>query len=272
MDTMQLDPHAVADILRETAAEEILPRFRQLAHEDVREKSPGDLVTIADESAERVLEQRLGDLRPGALVLGEEAAARDEAVLDYLKSAEDVWIVDPVDGTGNFAAGRPVFAVMVALVRRGETLAAWIYLPVTGEMVIAEHGGGAWLGDRRLQAAKAESDLSSMSGTLHYNQFGRREIARQIEARRGRLQTLKSLRCAGAEYVRLVKAESHFSLFTKLAPWDHAPGTLIYTEAGGLARLLNGEVYTPGGARGDGLLLGPDETSWRGLYETLFGV
>lgn len=268
---MQLNLQTVADIIEETAREEILPRFRQLSEGDVREKSPGDLVTVADEAAERLLERRLGDLRPGSLVLGEEAAARDTAVLEYLQDARDVWVVDPVDGTGNFAAGRAVFAVMVALVRRGETLAAWIYLPVTGEMVMAEHGSGAWLGGTRLRSAAPEIEVSAMRGTLHYNQFGTRQIARQVEKRRGRLETVKSLRCAGAEYVRLAKAQAHFSLFTKLAPWDHAPGTLIFTEAGGIARLLNGEFYAPGTARGDGLLLAPDDESWARLYRTLFG-
>jgi len=268
---MRLDVETVTRLIAEIAAEEVLPRFRRLAEGEVREKAAGELVTVADEAAERRLEARLKDLWPGSVVLGEEAAARDVAVMDYLAGEAPVWVVDPVDGTGNFARGREPFAVMVALVRGGETLAAWIHDPVTGRTARAELGGGALLDGMRLRVAVAPLSAASMSGTLHSGQFGSREINRRLEKRRQRVHALKSLRCAGAEYVRLAAGQQHFSFFTKLAPWDHAPGALLFTEAGGVARLLDGRAYTPLRRDSDGLLLAPDDASWQTLYDCLFG-
>ncbi len=91
------------------------------------------------------------------------------------------------------------------------------------------------------------------------------------EARRARVGAIKSLRCAGWEYLRLATGETQFSLFTKLMPLDHVPGTLIYREAGGLARTLDGAPYGARSYRAPGLLLAPDEASWQWLHDTLFG-
>ena len=103
----------------------VLPRFRNLTKDDVRTKSgPGDLVTAADEEAELLLSKGLTDLWPGSLVIGEEAAAADESVLDHLTKPERVWLIDPIDGTANFVAGYAAFALVLALVENGETTMA----------------------------------------------------------------------------------------------------------------------------------------------------
>lgn len=268
----KIDPDTVARIIRETAETEILPRFRRLNDEDVREKGPGDLVTVADEAAEARLSERLRDLLPGSVVLGEEAAAKSEAVFKYLADDNPVWIIDPVDGTGNFARGRDVFAVMVALVRRGETQAAWIHMPAWNSTLQAEAGAGATQDGTPLRIKPLRQVPADMPGTLHASTFASKEMARHIEQRRHRVSQVKSMSCAGAEYRRLARGEIAFSLFTKLMPWDHAPGTLIFTEAGGTARLLDGRPYAPTIRQGDGLLMAPDAESWQALHETLFGA
>ena len=78
------------------------------------------------------------------------------------------------------------------------------------------------------------------------------------------------LRCAGAEYLRLASGEIHYTLFSRMLPWDHAPGILIYQEAGGVARTLDGRRYDPAEYEGPGLLMAPDETSWQALQAALF--
>src|SRR5690349_21342761 len=108
------DIDRVSAIIREVAEAEILPRFRRLQQSDIREKGPGDLVTVADEVAERRLTERLRDLVPNSLVLGEEAVAADQRVLGRIFEEDPVWIIDPVDGTSNFASGKPAFGVIVA--------------------------------------------------------------------------------------------------------------------------------------------------------------
>src|SRR5437868_34109 len=129
-----LDPGKVAEHIRETAQAEILPRFGLLRREDIREKRPGDFVTLADLEAERQLTQRLGGLLPGSVVLGEEAAAQDRSRFDLLAGDAPVWVIDPVDGTTNFARGKPGFAVIVALVQRAIVRAGWIYDPLADVM------------------------------------------------------------------------------------------------------------------------------------------
>src|SRR3546814_12209795 len=80
---------------------------------------------------------------------------------------------------------------------------------------------------------------------------------------------MKSLRCAGAEYLRLAAGETHFSLFTRLMPWDHVPGTLLHSEAGGIALCFDGTPYKATRWRETGLLMAPDRPSWDALHATL---
>ena len=132
----------VSDLVREVARTVVLPRYQRLRATDVHEKGPGDLVTVADQEAEAALTTGLTRLLPGSGVVGEEAVAADPTVLRRLGGTGPVWLVDPVDGTANFAAGHTPFAVMVALLRDGETAAAWILDVVGDRMVVAEAGSG----------------------------------------------------------------------------------------------------------------------------------
>ena len=265
---MKFDAARVADAIATVAAEEIVPRFRQLAADDIREKKPGDLVTVADEAAERALEARLRDILPGSVVVGEEAVSKDAGILARLDQAAPAWIVDPVDGTANFAAGLPLFAVMVSLAWGGQAVAAWIHDPLTGAMVSAERGAGAWLGDMRLRVASAH-DVASMSGAVSFR-YGKRPLIRKIAGRTERLGSVFQLRCAGQEYLALVRAQSHFSLYHRLMPWDHAAGQLIHGEAGGYSARLDGSSYRPSHLDG-GLLLAPDQASWEAIHRVLVG-
>ncbi len=267
---MPVDIELVVRILVEVAAEEILPRFQSLRGHEVRAKDSGELVTVADLGAEAQIERRLRDLMPGSLVVGEEAAAEDPALLDALARQDDwIWVIDPIDGTGNFARGTPVFAVMVALVHKGEVAASWIHDPAEARTATAEHGAGAWLDGRRLGPVESPP-REELRGTLHAGAFATPEMARQVQARRGRVGAVRSLGCAGQEYLRLVTGETHYSLFTKLMPWDHLPGTLLYREAGGLARTLDGAPYGPSSHRAPGLLMAPDPATWQWLHDSLF--
>ncbi len=109
----------LALLLRAASRAEILPRFRRLGADAVRSKTgPLDLVTDADEAAERVITAGLHKLFPGCVVVGEEATAADPALLGRLADADLAFVVDPVDGTANFAAGVPLFGCMAAAIRR----------------------------------------------------------------------------------------------------------------------------------------------------------
>jgi len=263
-----IDPAKVAAVIEEIAAAEVLPRFQALAAEDIQEKVAGELVTVVDLEVERQLTARLTDLLPGSLVVGEEAVHAEPALMEQLHSDAPVWIIDPIDGTRNFAHGRPVFAIMVALAQQAEARAAWILEPVSGRFGIAEQGGGAWMGGKRLKAPAADIP-ARMTGSLHASSYAPKELARRVDQRRDRVAAVKSLRCAGAEYLRLAAGETQFSLFTRLMPWDHLPGTLLHREAGGIALCFDGTPYTADRYRDLGLLMAPDRASWDALHETL---
>jgi fructose-1,6-bisphosphatase/inositol monophosphatase family enzyme len=257
------DLQRVAALIAEVAAAEIMPRF---GHTTARQKSgPHDLVTEADEAAERALGPRLRQLAPGA-VIGEEAAAADPTLLAALERHGAAWLIDPVDGTANFAVGLPLFGVMVAYVEHGDALAAWVHDPVRGVTAIAERGGGAWLGDRRLSVASPDS-LAHMAGAPSIR-FGDRELAARIAHRADRFGSMLSLRCAAQEYLALAEGRTHFSFYNRTYPWDHAPGCLIAAEAGATVRRLDGAPYRAADEVWSApLLIAASEAAW-GWFKT----
>ena len=121
---------AVAAAIFEAAQTEILPRFRSLQVREIKEKTPGDLVTVADLEAEQTLNRALSELLPGSVLVGKEAVAKYPKLLQVLRTEPVCWLGDPIDVTINFAHGVPLFATMVALVIAGETVCGWIYAPV----------------------------------------------------------------------------------------------------------------------------------------------
>ena len=261
-------PDQVAAIVAEVAATEILPRFGRLGAGDVRDKGPGDPVTVADEAAEAALERRLTDLLPGSRVVGEEAASADPAVLDLLAGPDPVWIVDPIDGTTNFAAGLPLFAVMVGLARAGEMRLACIHDPIHGTTALAEAGAGTTIGGVRVRVADPVAP-AHMYGTAKLR-FGERSLPTAIARNCQAIAPLVDLRCAGQEYLMLASGRLHFALYRKLMPWDHAPGNLLHREAGGYGTHLDGHPYRVAGeTQSHGFLYAPDEASWHALVEAL---
>ena len=257
------DRATVAALIADAAAAEIMPRFAKLGAGDIREKAPGDLVTVADEAMERRLAPQLLALTPGALVVGEEATAAEPALLDEVGEAPWAWVIDPIDGTANFADSQPTFGVIVALVRRGDPVAGWIHDPITRETVTAAAGEGAWLGEPAApRRAGAEARAATSRACCSRAITARRSSAAWCSRTAARCGALKSVRSAAHEYLRLARAEMHFVLWTKLMPWDHAAGVLIHREAGGHAAYLEGGAYAAGRIDASGLLLAPDAASW----------
>jgi len=237
------DLDRVARIIRATAAAEIMPRFCALEASDIREKKPGDLVTVADIAAERALLAALAAEVPGSAALGEESVAEDPARLDLLAGGDPVWVIDPIDGTGNFAKGVPRFAVIVAYVEQGVVTAGWIYHPPSDAMVMARAGGGAWRDGRRLTVV-AGARGKDLVGSAYGRTAGGVRMAKALDES-GRVGAIQNRGCSGIEYMELAEGASHFSLHSRSLPWDHAAGMMIAAEAGGLASFLDGSTYDP---------------------------
>jgi fructose-1,6-bisphosphatase/inositol monophosphatase family enzyme len=256
-----VDPQKVAALLAEIAQSEVMPRFRNLAAGYIRRKHDGEAVTVADEAAERALIPPLLKLLPGSVVLGEEGAAADPALLGRLAGDAPVWVIDPIDGTKNYAEGKPDFGVMVALVRRGETVSGWIHRPIEGATYMAERGGGAWRDGARLTSARALPPDRELSGSIRFGMFpeNRREAMR-ARVREG-LGRVGSRNCVAREYTDMAEGRQHFALFRNLKPWDHAPGALLVEEAGGHVTKWDGTPYRPTDTEG-GLLAGLSREAW----------
>ncbi|WP_213453064.1 inositol monophosphatase family protein [Rhizomonospora bruguierae] len=259
----------VTALLREAAATEILPRFGALADDDIAEKSPGDLVTIADREAERMIGAGLRALLPGSTVVGEEAVEVDAALLGHITDAGPVWLVDPVDGTGNFAAGRPPFAVMVALLRGGDPVAGWILDPLADSVVVAERGGGTYRDGIRLTVPEEHRPLGELRGAASVKYFP--PALRDAALDRGRVlgALLPGHHCAGREYPDVIEGEQDFAVFWRTKPWDHAAGALLTREAGAVVRHLDGAEYHPADQR-PGLMVARTARIWSDVHEALF--
>jgi myo-inositol-1(or 4)-monophosphatase len=195
--------------------------------------SIADIVTEADREVEALIRARLSAARPEDAFLGEESGAEGG-------TSDITWVVDPIDGTVNYAYGIPAFAVSVAAVRgepvpgRWEALAGAVFHPSTGELFRAALGEGAWLREHRL----AVNDEPSAAGALLATGFGYDPATHSGDlARVARVMPLaRDLRRIGAAsldlaYVAAGRFDGYFE--RGLAPWDYAAGALLITEAGG---------------------------------------
>lgn len=240
-DCLSPDQIAAVDcLIRQVSAEEVMPRFRNLAADEVIEKAADDLVTIADRKSEERLTEGLAAILPGSGVIGEEACAADPAVIEGIGTGLR-WIVDPIDGTGNFAAGRSPFAIMVALAADGETVAGWMFDPVLNRMCRAMRGDGADIDGVTVRSRETgqQPPVTGLS-LMFLNPEERVEAQRRAD---GRLTMVDIPRCAAEQYPRIVLGQNDMAVFNRTLPWDHAPGVLFLIEAGGQALRPDGSPY-----------------------------
>lgn len=270
---MTLDQAAaqtLIDIVRHAAKTEILPRFRMLDPDAIDTKTgPDDLVTIADKSAEKVIARGVAEAFPEATIVGEEAVAEDASLLKTIGNAEMAVIIDPIDGTWNFARNLNQFGVILAVVSRGETVFGLLYDPLADDWVMARKGEGAWYGRpdgtaRRLQVSRA-SKLANMVGSTSIRLFPR-ETQYDLAGLFPDFARMMSFGCACHEYRTMAFGFVDFMLTARLMPWDHAAGVMILQEAGGYAALLDGTPYSP--TIHQGLMIGANSRdSWENLRE-----
>lgn len=240
---------ALINAVRRVAAAEIMRWFRNLSPEAIDTKSgPDDLVTASDRAAEWALANEVAGIMPDALFVGEESAHEDPGLLDKLSDAELAVIVDPIDGTGNYAAGIAVFGVILAVVEHGATVFGLLYDPVFDDFVYARKGGGAWFQGagkppQRLSGRKARP-LSTSHGFVPFSLYApshRPEVAQAIM----QVGRISSLRCSCHEYRQVALGQADFVVSPHAKPWDHAAGCLVVEEAGGRVFSAGREGYCP---------------------------
>jgi fructose-1,6-bisphosphatase/inositol monophosphatase family enzyme len=272
---MPFSPHdlsALATILKQAAATEILPRFRKLPPGAIRAKTgPLDLVTDADEAAEAAITRALERDFPGCLVVGEEASSADPSLITQLAAAPFAIVLDPIDGTANYAAGLPLFGVMAAIVEHGQTTAAIILDPIVDSFAACQRGAGATEhaadGSIARLRVSAAAPVSRMKGMVSWR-FMPPALRDRVLPALPRFAQVWDHRCAAHEYRALIAGHSDFVVFNRLMPWDHLPGVLLHHEAGGHSAKFDGSPYQAGETTGC-LICAPDEAAWRGVREVI---
>lgn len=219
------DDLALAHELADAADAHTLVRFRA---QDLQVAAKPDLTPVsdADTAVEAQVRRTLAARRPGDAVLGEEEG--------LVGDGPRQWVVDPVDGTKNFVHGSPDHAVMVSEVRDGVTERGWIWQPEHRTAWVAERGAG----------------VRRNGEPVHRDPAGDQpQGATSIWSRRGRNpEGLPPLRgswvCCGVDYPKLLEGEADYVLYGHTNPWDHLPGALMVSEAGGAVAHRDGTPYT----------------------------
>lgn len=259
----------ISAIIREAAEFELLPRFGKLAASEIMTKGKNDVVTVADFESEHRIKNALREAFPDVLMIGEEEASKSPEILNNLNADGQILVVDPLDGTKNFASNKPCFAIIMALIENGETTAGWIYDPVANVMITAVKGRGAWVSGRQLFMPQ-DIEITSMTacvGPKLAKRMGDMKNAPNRHVRYG---------CAGREYMDLALGKINFTHYGgRLMAWDHAAGALICSEAGGVAMFSpkDGafEQYSPiADPAGRHLLIGPNRAAVEKIHNMVF--
>jgi fructose-1,6-bisphosphatase/inositol monophosphatase family enzyme len=247
----------VLQLLQHVADAVVNPRFRSLSEDQVDEKNPGDLVTVADREAEERLTDALSRAYPHALILGEEATATDDTLLPRFRAADHAFTIDPVDGTKNFVSGSRNHAMMIAELRDGAVARGWIWQPQLGAAYVAERGRGAWRNGERLLRPPVSGPPRGVTSR-------RKWIGRTLDS----LPPLElTWVCCGVDYPKLVEAEADYLVYRGTQPWDHSPGSLLVEESGAFVGTFEGGHYRPQEDPPRGIIAAADRATYDRVQE-----
>jgi len=195
-----------------------------------------DALTQYDKMVDELIVREIGERYPDHSLLTEESG--------FLKGDPDwLWIVDSLDGTSNFAASNPLFAVCIAVMHQGELLLGAVYAPAIDELFLAERGKGAYLNQQRIHVSET-SDLGQ--SYLYYCEGGEKDrsiTGNKLSGVYPHVMDVRKLGSAGLEtaWVAAGKGEAYFTI--KIEPWDVSPGVLLVREAGGVVTDFAGNEW-----------------------------
>jgi len=223
-------------LVKQHAAEQIMPRYNQVAYSLKKDGSP---VTEADSAMQKAMIESLNEHWPDYVVLGEEMTEEEQqAQLD--SHANGLWVLDPLDGTSNFASGIPVFSVSIALVVNNEVVLGLIYDPNRDESFSAIKGEGAWLNGHVLKSHSERELLSQCTAQIDF-----KRLAPEMRVCLGREHPYASQRNFGSgalDWCWLAAGRSQLYIHGGQKLWDYVAGQLILTEAGGIAKTFAGDT------------------------------
>ena len=222
-------------IIKQHAAEQIMPRYNQVAY---RFKQDGSLVTDADSEMQKAMIMSLQQHWPEYTVLGEEMTeAEQQAQLDG--DAKGLWVLDPLDGTSNFASGIPVFSVSIALVINNEVVLGVIYDPNRNETFSAIKGEGAWLNGQPLESKTERQSLNQCTAQIDFKRL--KPEMRVCLSREHPYASQRNFGSGALDWCWLAAGRSQIYIHGGQKLWDYVAGQLILSEAGGHAKTFAGE-------------------------------
>ncbi len=208
----------------------------------IQMKGAIDLVTEADLAAETGIIASLSEDAPGIEIMAEESYTGQ-----FADTEGTTWVIDPLDGTTNFAHGIPIFAVSIALLKEGRPVVGVIYCPMQDELFCASTGGKAWMDTQQINVTETEFPVQALIATgFPYDIHERLDTV--IDQVQNVLPKVRDIRRCGAAAVDLAYvASGRLDGFWEmdLKPWDTAAGWLLVEEAGGRVTDFSGNRYSP---------------------------
>ncbi|MGF1767418.1 inositol monophosphatase [Enterovibrio makurazakiensis] len=226
-------------IIRQASKQSILPRFNGSAVNDINYKANMDIVTDADNEMQSSIIDGLHRNWPHISVLGEEQShLMQHAVMSNDKQA--FWVLDPIDGTSNFAFGIPYFCISLSLIYQGVVRLGLVYDPMRDECFFASHGAGAWFNGNRLHSRelKAKADLKHAMALIDFKRLPMALSAGL--ASRPPYRSQRSFGASALDWCWIAANRCQLYLHGDQKLWDYSAGQLILREAGGMSCAFDG--------------------------------
>lgn len=230
---MKIDAALIAESVRQISQQQLMPLFNSVKREF---KTDGSVVTLADTMMQREIMQRLDTLYPEIALLGEEMPVERQQAL--IKTGEPLWVLDPIDGSSNFAAGMPYFSVSLALICEGEATFGLVYDPVLDEAFVAQKGLGAELNGEILKPQPVDLRLDQSIALVDFKRLSPDLAGRLVRDKPYGSQ--RNLGSIALEMSWLAAGRAHLYLHGRQHLWDYAAAQLVLNEAGGLCATLDG--------------------------------
>jgi len=222
-------------------AEEILKGYFTSKNYFVKQKEGVDFTTKADEEVDKFLVKAIQKKYPQSNFLTEETAPKDYS---SLKNKENLWVIDPLDGTINFSRRHPNFAISIALVNKGRAKLGVIHVPIQNETYWAqEDKNGAFLNNKMINVSKTENlRETTIACDWAWDLEKRKNVVDWIGKLIGSVRQIKSMGSAVADMASLAKGQIDIYMHSGLSPWDMAAASIIIEKA-------NGKITTPKGEK-----------------------
>jgi len=227
----------IAKLAAREAGDYLMLIFKKPQGNRVSFKPNHEILTCADVTADEMIKKLIKSAYPSDKILSEELSPNQ-------KKASRLWLIDPLDGTNNFAHGIPIFAVCAAFAENDDLKAGAIYLPYQKELFWAIKGGGAFLNGKKISVSKTEKLADAMILTCHsYALKYKKMDNRLLDPLKPRTSSTRRLGAAGYELSAVAQGLVDGGYIIGTRPWDSAAGALLVREAGGVATDFSGKEW-----------------------------